>query len=239
MYYPKTKTVLITGAAGGIGQSLVKEYLENDYHVIALDKAESGLIALKQIYPNIHVVCADLANETEVLSKLAAYTSVDVLINNAATSHHGFLTDVSLAVFDRVYAVNVRAPFYLAKWFVSIHDPAQKGAIINIASTRALMSEKDTECYSSSKGALLALTHNLAVSLSEQNIRVNAISPGWIHTTKEELKAEEHAFHPSGRVGKPQDIAKACLFLSDPDNDFINGHNWGIDGGVTIKMLYP
>jgi NAD(P)-dependent dehydrogenase (short-subunit alcohol dehydrogenase family) len=113
------------------------------------------------------------------------------------------------------------------------------GCIVNIASTRALMSEANTFAYSASKGGILSLTHSLAVSLGPENIRVNAISPGWIETKNyNKLSPADHAQHPAGRVGKPEDIVKACFYLTDPDNDFVTGSNLVIDGGMTTKMIY-
>ena len=123
------------------------------------------------------------------------------------------------------------------------------GAIINIASTRALMSEPDTFAYSASKGGLLALTHSLAISLGPI-IRVNAISPGWIDTSgwrrgeagqapaREALRPIDHAQHPAGRVGRPEDVAWACTFLASDLAGFITGQNLIVDGGMTVKMIY-
>ena len=113
------------------------------------------------------------------------------------------------------------------------------GVIINIASTRALMSEPDSEAYAASKGGIVALTHALAASLAPDRIRVNCISPGWIETGDySQLREEDHHQHLSGRVGRPDDIARACLFLSSSENDFINGENIVIDGGMTRRMIY-
>jgi len=93
--------------------------------------------------------------------------------------------------------------------------------------------------YAASKGGLLALTHAMALSYAGDKIRVNCISPGWIHTGNyDNLRDIDHEQHPSGRVGKPDDIARACLFLTDPANAFINGENLVIDGGMTRKMIY-
>ena len=101
------------------------------------------------------------------------------------------------------------------------------------------MSEPHTEAYTASKGGVLALTHGLAVSLGPDHIRVNSISPGWIETGDySQLRKIDHEQHPSMRVGKPEDIAKACLFLTSDENDFITGENLVIDGGMTRKMIY-
>jgi NAD(P)-dependent dehydrogenase (short-subunit alcohol dehydrogenase family) len=113
------------------------------------------------------------------------------------------------------------------------------GSIVNIASTRAFMSEPDSEAYADSKGGIIALTHALAASFAPHRIRVNCISPGWIETGNYgKLRDMDHKQHLSGRVGKPEDIAAACLYITADDNDFINGENIIIDGGMTRKMIY-
>jgi NAD(P)-dependent dehydrogenase (short-subunit alcohol dehydrogenase family) len=113
------------------------------------------------------------------------------------------------------------------------------GSIVNIASTRAIMSEPNSEAYAATKGGIVAITHALATSLSEHHITVNAISPGWIETGDyNKLRDIDHEQHLSGRVGKPSDIAKACLYLTDPQNDFVTGINLVVDGGMTRKMIY-
>ncbi len=106
-----------------------------------------------------------------------------------------------------------------------------------MASTRAHMSEPDTESYSASKGGLLALTHALAVSLGP-SVRVNCISPGWIDTHDSTLSPEDHGQHPAGRVGRPDDIASMAAWLLEPANAFITGAEFIIDGGMTRKMIY-
>ena len=101
------------------------------------------------------------------------------------------------------------------------------------------MSESGSEGYAASKGGIYSLTHALALSLAEWHITVNSISPGWIETHDyEQLRPEDHAQHPSGRVGKPEDIARMCLFICQEENDFMNGENVTIDGGMTKKMIY-
>jgi NAD(P)-dependent dehydrogenase (short-subunit alcohol dehydrogenase family) len=122
----------------------------------------------------------------------------------------------------------------------------QKGVIINIASTRSLMSEPNTEAYSASKGGIVALTHAMAASLGP-DIRVNCISPGWIDVSewrkrslrhKGELTAADHAQHLAGRVGVPSDVAELALFLASPEASFITAANFIVDGGMTRKMIY-
>ncbi|KPQ27359.1 MAG: Dehydrogenase [Marinobacter excellens HL-55] len=120
-----------------------------------------------------------------------------------------------------------------------------RGAIVNMASTRALQSEPDTEAYAATKGGIVALTHALAVSLGP-NIRVNCISPGWIDTRAwqggsdevEALSQADHHQHPAGRVGTPEDIAALVAYLISPQASFITGQNVVADGGMVRKMIY-
>jgi NAD(P)-dependent dehydrogenase (short-subunit alcohol dehydrogenase family) len=110
---------------------------------------------------------------------------------------------------------------------------------VNIASTRAFQSEENSEAYAASKGGIIALTHALAASLAPDGIQVNSVSPGWIETGPwEKLRPIDHAQHWSGRVGRVDDIANACLFLTHPENRFINGTNLMVDGGMTRTMIY-
>jgi len=118
---------------------------------------------------------------------------------------------------------------------------AAKGAIVTIASTRALMSEPDTESYAATKGGLIALTHALAISLGA-DVRVNCVSPGWIVVRQVEarkLRRKDHAQRPVGRVGRPQDVAEMVAFLLDARRSgFVTGANFIVDGGMTRKMIY-
>lgn len=161
-----------------------------------------------------------------------------VLVNNAGLSWFGPLEEFSVAQFDRVLAVNLRGPYLCARYAAPLLRAAGEGAIINIASTRAIMSEPGGEAYGASKGGILALTHALAISLGPA-VRVNAIAPGWIDVAGEPLSAADHAQHPVGRVGCPGDIARACFFLGDPsESGFMTGQTMVIDGGMTRKMIY-
>src|SRR5215471_1551935 len=140
----------------------------------------------------------------------------------------------------RVLDTNLTAAFLFAR---AAEKPlcASRGAIVTIASTRALMSEPNTESYSASKGGLVALTHALAISLGPE-VRVNCISPGWIlvrHEDEKKLRRKDHLQHPAGRVGRLDDIAEMAAFLLDRDRSgFITGANFVVDGGMTRKMIY-
>lgn len=146
------------------------------------------------------------------------------------------LRQLTLAEWSRVIATNLTSTFLLVRAAEDLLR-ASNGAVITMASTRAHMSEPDTESYSASKGGLLALTHALAVSLGP-SVRVNCISPGWIDTHDSTLSPEDHGQHPAGRVGRPDDIASMAAWLLEPANAFITGAEFIIDGGMTRKMIY-
>jgi len=163
---------------------------------------------------------------------------LDAVVANAGTFLRRPIRRLSLDDWHRVIDTNLTATFLLAR---AAQRPLRsaKGSIVTIASTRALMSEPNTESYSASKGGLLALTHALAISLGP-DIRVNCVSPGWIATSEyNRIKRKAHAQHPAGRVGKPQDIAEVVAFLVDREKSgFVTGANFVVDGGMTRKMIY-
>ena len=174
---------------------------------------------------------------------LAEWNDIDIIVNNVGISKFSSITETSVEDFDKILSINLR-PVFITSRLLAIHRKAQSspnpyGRIVNICSTRYLMSEPGSEGYAASKGGIYSLTHALALSLSEWNITVNSIAPGWIQTHDYgQLQPEDHSQHPSRRVGKPEDIARMCLFLCEENNDFINGENIIIDGGMTKKMIY-
>ncbi|HAC30043.1 MAG TPA: oxidoreductase, partial [Marinobacter hydrocarbonoclasticus] len=149
-----------------------------------------------------------------------------------------------LEQWQRRMDVNLTGPFLVSKHAIP-HLRKARGVIVNMASTRALQSEPDTEAYAATKGGLVALTHALAISLGPE-IRVNCISPGWIDTRDwqgseqavEPLSEADHQQHPAGRVGSPEDIASLVAYLISSEAGFVTGQNFVVDGGMTRKMIY-
>ena len=164
---------------------------------------------------------------------------VNILINNAGISEWKSPYQITVEEWDKIINTNLRGAFLCSREAAAIMREHGGGSIVNIASTRAFMSEPDSEAYAATKGGIVALTHALAASFSKDNIRVNCISPGWIETGDYgKLRDIDHKQHLSGRVGKPEDITEACIYLTKKGNDFINGANIIIDGGMTRKMIY-
>lgn len=234
----KDKVVFVTGAANGLGNDIAKAYAKLNAFVIAIDIVDTKFNEM-----NIDFYKADLKSEDQIKNVfkevIKKYGSVHVLINNGAISKFNkSIFDIELSEFDEVISVNLRGSFICSKEFVKANEGENYGRIINIASTRFNQNEAGWEAYGASKGGLISLTNTMAISLSETPITVNAISPGWIKVDDYELSDIDKKQHPSGRVGVPKDIVNACLFLTNEDNDFINGSNIIIDGGMTKKMIY-
>ncbi|MFW5802007.1 MAG: SDR family NAD(P)-dependent oxidoreductase [Spirochaeta sp.] len=240
------RTAMVTGAANGIGRAIAAALADAGMQVLAVDKDAGAGAELADSRPGIAFLEADLSDEAQLLEAAEwvrrEWTSWDILVNNAGISRFVPLTECSSELWDEILAVNLRAPFLLSREFArQFRERSGEGCgrIINIGSTRAVMSEPGGEAYGAGKGGIRSLTHALANSLSGTGITVNCIAPGWIHTgSPGDLSHQDHSQHPSGRVGTPADIARLVLFLCEPDNDFITGEELRIDGGMTRKMIY-
>lgn len=247
-------TAIVTGGAQGIGKGISRHLLKSGYHVIVADlDAEAGEEIIAEYAPNgsIEFVPTNVSDEASVKNLVtqteARLTSLTALVNNAGIANPGHMPieKLPLAEWQHIIDTNLTGVFLMSKYTVPFLKQ-NRGAIVNIASTRALQSEAHTYAYSASKGGVMALTHSLAVSLGPE-IRVNCISPGWIlvdewqksgSRTMPKLNEQDLSQHPVGRVGQPQDIAEMTAFLISDAAGFITGQNFVIDGGMTKKMIY-
>ena len=220
------KVAVITGGAHGIGRAVADAFLR-----------EGAAVHIIDIRPGDWFV-GDVSDKN-TLERFAASVAeksgrVDVLVNNALPLTKG-ISECTWEDFSRALAVGVTAPFYLTKLLMPYFAPG--ASVINISSSRDRMSQPQTESYTAAKGGIAALTHAMAVSLAGK-ARVNSISPGWIDTTGATIAGPDAAQQPVGRVGKPEDIAEAVLFLCSDKAGFITGENLCIDGGMTRLMIY-
>lgn len=246
----ETPVVIITGGAQGIGKIIAETLHSNGWQVVVLEEDVEAVAEVKKEWAGkITALACHVGKESQVKKAidqvLKQYKRLDALINNAATAENKPIEKLSLEEWEAVINSNLTAAFLMAKYSTPSLRKA-KGTIINIASTRAYMSEPHTEAYSASKGGIVALTHALAISLGP-DIRVNSISPGWIDVSNikkeskrkpEKLSKADHAQHPVGRVGMPEDIAAMVQFLLSNKAGFITGQDFVIDGGMTKKMIY-
>jgi NAD(P)-dependent dehydrogenase (short-subunit alcohol dehydrogenase family) len=245
------KVAIVTGGGQGIGLCIAQTFLRSGANVVIAEhnaalqpKAETFLNAGDKLLFLVTDVSLETSVQEMVQQCLKRFGRIDFLINNAATACNQSIDTLTYRQWCRVLDVNLSGAFLCAK-YCKPHIETNRGVIINLGSTRASMSEPDTLiAYSASKGGLVALTHALANSLGPA-IRVNCISPGWIVTdayqhgrTETALSDKDHAQHPAGRVGGPEDIAEMVMYLCSEKAGFITGQNYIIDGGMTKKMIY-
>ncbi|MGB9858283.1 MAG: glucose 1-dehydrogenase [Dictyoglomaceae bacterium] len=246
------KVAIVTGGGQGIGKAITKKFLENNISVVVAEIDESAGKEVEEEYSSlgkIKFIKTDISKEEDVKNMveevIKIFGKINYLINNAGIGINKHISELSLEEWNRVIGVNLTGAFLCAKYAYP-YLKKEKGVIINIASTRAFMSEPNTEAYSASKGGIYALTHALAISLGP-DIRVNCVSPGWIEVSEWKKKSLrkpakltelDHKQHPAGRVGRPEDIASLVLYLVSDEAGFITGANFIVDGGMTRKMIY-
>jgi NAD(P)-dependent dehydrogenase (short-subunit alcohol dehydrogenase family) len=245
------KNIIITGGAQGIGKIVSKSLLKIGFDVSVLEVDQEAIEEFRAevASESLAFFLCDVSNEKEVktavLQSAEKFGNISGLINNAAIQIDKPVTELTLEEWNRVIGTNLTGSFLCSK-FAAPFLKKSNGSIINLCSTRAFQSEPHTEAYSASKGGIFALTHALAVSFGPE-VRVNCISPGWIDVSgikkksksnQYKLKEEDHSQHPAGRVGQAEDISRMVLFLLNPENSFITGQNFIVDGGMSRKMIY-
>lgn len=248
---PPLRTAVVTGTArpSGIGRACARAFVKAGYQVLGVDK-----LRLQDAEPDellgvgyAHVVL-DIAAPQEVgfvpnaCQKHFGSQAIHALVNNAgiADPHMPEAAEAAVAHWRAVIDTNLTGAFLMSQTVVP-HMVAGEAAIIHVSSTRAHQSEPHTEAYAAAKAGLLGLTHAQAVSLAHK-VRVNVVLPGWIDTCGDpgSITPADHAWHPAGRVGRPDDVAELCLFLADSSRaGFITGQEFVVDGGVSSKMVYP
>ena len=225
------KVALVSGGAQGIGEGVARLLVARGWHLAVADLRKN---------PEFFSVKTDISREAEVRACIRGtvrrFGRLDPLVNNAgiADPHSGPVEKLALKEWNRRIGVNLSGAFLMTK-HAAPHLRRARGAIVNIASTRALQSEPDSEAYAAAKAGLVGLTHALALSLGPE-VRVNCISPGWI--AHQPVRKKDHAQHPVGRVGRDQDVAELVAYLISDAAGFVTGQNFVIDGGMTRKMSY-
>lgn len=244
------KRVLITGASSGIGFATAKRFLAEGYTVIAQYNAnEKGINQLKAYAnslekgENLFIYKVDFSDTTQlsqfIYNLSQAFKFIDVIVNNAGVGLYELFTETKPQDYDRIFNVNVKAPFFLTQSLAKNMVSIKKGKIIFISSIWGNVGGSMETAYSSSKSALIGLTKALAKELGPSNINVNCICPGVIDTAmnsrfSDEEIAELKYSTPLQRLGSVEDVANLVYFLSEEQSSFITGQVITVDGGFTL-----
>jgi len=238
----KNKNIIVTGATGGIGESIVKKLYENGANILATGTRVEKLEELKKNFNNIKILEFDISqhkkieefinNATEVLGG-----SLDCIINNAGITKDNLTIRMSLEEWTKVIDINLTSTFLMCKYSIKKMLKNKSGKIINISSVVGHTGNVGQANYTASKAGIVAMSKSLAIEYAKKNINVNCISPGFISTAMTDQIEEKHkeaiiAKIPSNRLGKPVDIANAVVFLGSDQSDYINGETLHVNGGM-------
>ena len=238
------RIALVTGGASGIGEQVSRVFTQAGAKVLICDLDKDKAESLASELPGAKALVCDITDETRVQQTFGGISHLDVLVNNAGIGLVGGVEDTSLADFQKIFRINVEGLFLITRAAMPLLIAAQ-GAIVNIGSVAGLIGVKKRFAYCATKGAVVALTRQLAVDYPTQ-IRVNCICPGTVDTPfvegylekyhkheKEKVRAELNQRQPIGRLGRPEEIAQMALYLASPAASFVNGSVLPIDGGWT------
>jgi NAD(P)-dependent dehydrogenase (short-subunit alcohol dehydrogenase family) len=223
------KTVVVTGAASGLGLAIAQMAQDEGAAIVALDRGKTPFADSR--------IC-DISDEQQVKDALASLTRIDAVVNSAGIARRAKVDETDMADYDAVMAVNVRGAFLVSKHALPLMR-AHGGAILHISSGVATTGTRNRAAYSASKGALLALTKNMALDYAADQVRVNALCPGFVNTPllanlPPERRAKLTALHPLGRMGEPEDIAHMALLLISDQSSWITGQSIAVDGGYNV-----
>jgi NAD(P)-dependent dehydrogenase (short-subunit alcohol dehydrogenase family) len=252
MFSLKNKITLVTGAGSGIGASIADTFAAAGAHVYVVDRDAKGGAAtaerIKQLKGSARFCELDITNEADCdrarQTVYADFGRLDILVNNAGIGHVGTLLETTGEDMDRLYAVNVRGTFNVTKAFLPVMVERKSGVIINLSSIGGVVGVRDRLAYCTTKFAIAGLTKCIALDHALDGIRCNCICPGRVETPFVTARLKEYpdpkkayqemaSTQAIGRMGRPEEIAAAALYLASDESAFITGTEFIIDGGWT------
>ena len=240
----KNKNFIITGASGGIGNSIVEKLYENGANILATGTRMEKLEELKKNFSNIKILKFDISQHEKIEEFINNATemlggSLDCIVNNAGITKDNLTIRMSLEEWIKVIDINLTSTFLMCKYSIKKMLKNKSGKIINITSVVGHTGNAGQANYTASKAGIVAMSKSLAIEYAKKNINVNCISPGFISTAMTDKIDEKHkeviiTKIPSNRLGKPEDIANAVTFLSSDQSNYINGETLHVNGGMYL-----
>ena len=240
----KNRNIIVTGASGGIGNSIVEKLNQNGANILATGTRIEKLEELKKKFNNIKIIKFDISQHEKIEEFIENATkelggSLDCIVNNAGITKDNLTIRMSLEEWSKVININLTATFLMCKYSIKKMLKNKSGKIINITSVVGHTGNVGQANYTASKAGIVAMSKSLAIEYAKKNINVNCISPGFISTAMtdqidEKFKEAIIAKIPSNRLGKPEDIANAVNFLSSDQSDYINGETLHVNGGMYL-----
>jgi 3-oxoacyl-[acyl-carrier protein] reductase len=238
----KNKNIIVTGASGGIGNSIVKKLSENGANILASGTKIQKLEELKSKLNNIKILSFDISQSDKIEEFIEKATSelggkLDCMINNAGITQDNLAIRMSLDEWKKVIDINLTSTFLLSKFSIKKMLKNKSGKIINITSVVGHTGNLGQSNYTASKAGIVAMSKSLAIEYAKKNININCISPGFIKTAMTEKIDEKFkdiivSKIPSGRLGEPEDIANTVIFLASDQSNYINGETIHVNGGM-------
>tara|TARA_B100001093_G_scaffold12598_1_gene11691 strand:- start:27 stop:764 length:738 start_codon:yes stop_codon:yes gene_type:complete len=238
----RKKNVIVTGASGGIGNSIIKKFSEAGVNILASGTNKEKLEKLKRQYENVKVLTFDISQTDKIEEFIDNATrdlggSLDCMVNNAGVTQDNLAIRMSLSEWQKVIDVNLTSTFLMSKFAIKKMLKNKSGKIVNITSVVGHTGNLGQANYTASKAGIIAMSKSLALEYAKKNININCISPGFIKTAMTEKIDEKFkegiiSKIPSARLGEADDIANAVLFLSSNQSSYINGETLHVNGGM-------
>jgi len=238
----ENKNIIVTGASGGIGNSIVKKLNQAGANILASGTRIEKLEELKKNFENIKILKFDISQSDKIVEFIENATnelggSLDGIVNNAGITQDNLAIRMSLEEWQKVININLTSTFLMSKFAIKKMLKNKSGKIVNITSVVGHTGNLGQANYTASKAAIVAMSKSLAIEYAKKNININCISPGFIKTAMtdnidEKFKEVIVSKIPSARLGEPDDIANAVLFLSSDQSDYINGETIHVNGGM-------